>query len=223
MKGAFENGALRGSYQKGSIPAYALPETAAKVPDISGMWDVQAKSAKGEAAWRLVVRQSGAEVSGAVLRVDGDTGVLAGRYRGGKFVLSHFLNARPSLFESTELPDETLEMVQNGAAKYVALRSSVAWAKGLPEPSDPSRWTSVKNPAEPLHYSARDLRGTIVTEADPCFQGKVVLVSVTGSWCPNCHDEAPFLVELYRKYKARELEIVALSFEEEDQLKDLPR
>jgi len=34
-----------------------------------------------------------------------------------------------------------------------------------------------------------------------------------GSWCPNCHDETPFLVELYRKYRGQGLEIVALSFE----------
>jgi thiol-disulfide isomerase/thioredoxin len=40
------------------------------------------------------------------------------------------------------------------------------------------------------------------------------LVNITGSWCPNCHDEAPFLAEVYNKYHDRGLEIVALSFEE---------
>jgi thiol-disulfide isomerase/thioredoxin len=46
----------------------------------------------------------------------------------------------------------------------------------------------------------------------------VVLINITGSWCPNCHDEAPFLAELDRKYRAQGLEIVALSFEEAEQL-----
>ena len=45
-------------------------------------------------------------------------------------------------------------------------------------------------------------------------------MSISGSWCPNCHDEAPFFTELYKKYHAKGLEIVALSFEEEAQLKD---
>ena len=45
-------------------------------------------------------------------------------------------------------------------------------------------------------------------------------MSITGSWCPNCHDEAPFLSELYRTYHAKGLEIVALGFEEADQLKN---
>jgi thiol-disulfide isomerase/thioredoxin len=36
---------------------------------------------------------------------------------------------------------------------------------------------------------------------DPKFKGKVVLAIVTGAWCPNCHDEARYLVELYKKYR----------------------
>jgi thiol-disulfide isomerase/thioredoxin len=63
----------------------------------------------------------------------------------------------------------------------------------------------------------------MVSDTDPRFQGKVVIVSVTGTWCPNCHDEAPFLAGLYRSHHARGLEIVALSFEEPEQLKDLTR
>jgi thiol-disulfide isomerase/thioredoxin len=76
----------------------------------------------------------------------------------------------------------------------------------------------------PLHFSARDLlSGATVTEADPRFAGKVVLLNVMGSWCPNCHDEAPFLQALYRKYHKRGLEVVALSFEDAEQLRDPAR
>ena len=70
------------------------------------------------------------------------------------------------------------------------------------EPSDPSRFTSVKDPTEPFRFSFPDLDGKLVSNTDPRFQGKVVIVSIAGSWCPNCHDEAPFLVELYKKYRA---------------------
>jgi thiol-disulfide isomerase/thioredoxin len=51
----------------------------------------------------------------------------------------------------------------------------------------------------------------------------VVIVNITGSWCANCHDEAPYLAELYRKYKALGLEIVALDFEDTEELKDPAR
>jgi thiol-disulfide isomerase/thioredoxin len=49
-------------------------------------------------------------------------------------------------------------------------------------------------------------------------------VTIGGTWCPNCRDEAPFLVDLYRKYHADGLEIVSLSFEAAgDPLEDKPR
>jgi glutathione peroxidase-family protein len=44
------------------------------------------------------------------------------------------------------------------------------------------------------------------------FQKKVIVVTITGSWCPNCHDEAEVLT-LYEKYPDRGLEIVSLAFE----------
>jgi thiol-disulfide isomerase/thioredoxin len=64
------------------------------------------------------------------------------------------------------------------------------------------------------------VNGRIVSNRDPQFRNKVVLAIVTGTWCPNCHDEAPFLTELYRSYHQKGLEIVALGFEEADQLKN---
>src|SRR5262249_39028044 len=114
----------------------------------------------------------------------------------------------------------TLTVVQNKENPLTAYRADQALAKGLPQPSDPSRFTSVKDPSEPFRFSFADLAGRTVSNTDPRFQGKVVLVNISGSWCPNCHDETPFLVELYKKYKSRGLEIVGLSFEEEAQLKN---
>lgn len=191
-----------------------------RIPNIAGLWDIPVKSAKGESAWRFIVRQSGPEVTGTILRVDGDTGALSGKFQNGKFVLSHFSGARPALVEVTPNADGTIEVVQNRKSKYVALRSNEARLKGLPEPTDPSRHTSVKDPTEPFHFSAPDLSGKLVTDSDPRFAGKVVLLSLGGSWCPNCHDEAPFLVELDKEYSTRGLEVVNLSFEEAEQLQD---
>lgn len=225
-------GKLSGSYGRAGQAAYpfraqpfvARAAGAGKVPSIAGNWEIHLESPKGEAAWSLYIRQSGAEVSAAILRVDGDTGVLSGSYRDGKFVLSHFSGARPNLFELTLGADGALSVVQNGKATYRAIKRADARAQKLPEPADPSRWTSVKDPSAPLHFSARDLlTGATVTEADPRFVGKVVLLNVMGSWCPNCHDEAPFLQALYRKYHKRGLEVVALSFEDAEQLRDPAR
>jgi thiol-disulfide isomerase/thioredoxin len=78
----------------------------------------------------------------------------------------------------------------------------------------------MKDPTEALRFSFPDLEGRLVSNTDARFRGKVVIISITGSWCPNCHDEAPFLAELYRTYHQKGLEIVAFAFEEADQLKN---
>src|SRR5882724_1379445 len=44
------------------------------VPSIDGVWEIPHETNKGEKAWRFIVKQSGADVSAAILRVDGDTG-----------------------------------------------------------------------------------------------------------------------------------------------------
>jgi thiol-disulfide isomerase/thioredoxin len=193
------------------------------VPSIAGMWVIPAESPKGEKAWRFIVRQTGTEVSAAILRIDGDTGALTGIYKDGKFLLSHFDSARPMVLEVTPQKDGTLTLLENHKTERTAVRSEEARAKGIPEPTDPLKHTSVKDPSEPFQFRFPDLNGKIVSNTDARFRGKVVLVNIMGSWCPNCHDEAPFLSELYKKYHDQGLEIVALSFEEADQLKDLSR
>jgi thiol-disulfide isomerase/thioredoxin len=226
LEARVENGELVGRYGRVKSP-YAfrahryqpvVTREGTQIPSVAGWWEIAVKSPKGESAWKLIVRQAEASVSAAVLRVDGDTGELSGQFHDGKFTLSHFSGARPSLWELTPRPDGTLEVVQNRKSTYVARRVAQARAENLPAPTDPSRHTSVKDPSEPLRFSGTTLDGQTVTQADARFQGRVVVVNVSGSWCPNCHDEAPFLAELYAQYRAQGLEIVTLSFEEEDQL-----
>ena len=230
LQAEWKDGTLEGSYSRAGrdYPFRArrfVPPSLddSKAPSIAGLWDVGVRSPKGESAWRFIVRQSGPEVSAAILRVDGDTGVLEGTFRDGKFILSHFDGARPLLLEVTPRSDGTLTLVQNGQNTMTAVRSAEARAKGLPEPTDPTRHTSVQDPTEAFHFRFPDLTGKMVADTDARFRGKVVIVAIGGSWCPNCHDEAPFLMELYRKYHGQGLEIVDLSFEEGDQLKNPTR
>jgi len=229
-----QDGVLTGSYthggRRGGTWAFeARRHTAdakadANAPSISGLWDLEnVRSGKREKTWRFIVEQKGGEVTATILRVDGDTGALSGVYQNGKFVLSHFDGSRSSLMEVTPAADGTLDILEDGRTHMTAVRPAEARAKNLPPPLDFSTHTSVTDPNEPFHFSFPDLNGKIVSNTDPRFQGKVVLVEITGSWCPNCHDEAPFLVDLYKKYHEQGLEIVALSFEEADQAKNPKR
>lgn len=221
-----QDGQLSGEYQRARGAPYPFRATrsataaprAAGAPSIAGSWIFSAKSNKGETAFRFLARQTGADVAATILRVDGDTGTLSGSWRDGRYVLSHFSGARPLLLEVTPVDATTLRLKQNGQTEYLATRADMPRAKDAGEPTDPALHTSVKDPAEPFRFAFPDLTGQLVTNEDPRFRGKVVLVNIGGSWCPNCHDEAPFLSSLYQKYQGRGLEVVGLSFEEGDQL-----
>jgi thiol-disulfide isomerase/thioredoxin len=188
------------------------------VPSLAGNWEMRRNADEVSAprdtrTWQVFLRQSGAEVSGSILRIDGDTGTLSGRWHDGRLRLSHFAGERPNLFEARLNADGTLAVTLNGTAHYLVVRSGDARAKGIPEPPDPTRYTSVTDPTAPFQFAFPDLTGKLVANTDAQFRGRVVILSIGGSWCPNCHDEAPFLSELYKAFHARGLEIVGLMFE----------
>jgi thiol-disulfide isomerase/thioredoxin len=221
-------GRLDGTYTAGSNRPVTIHATrggppaasAVAAPRIAGEWIIPLHSPKGETAWRLIVRQTGAAAQAAILRIDGDTGTLSGRFANGHFQLSHFAGERPALLEATPSSDGSLKLVLtdgSGRRELSAVRPGVAAVQGV-SPTDPTRHTSVADTAQPFQFAFKDLSGRPVSNTDPRFRHKVVLVNIMGSWCPNCHDEAPFLESLYARHHAQGLEIVALDFEQPDQL-----
>jgi thiol-disulfide isomerase/thioredoxin len=195
-------------------------------PSIAGIWIIPHETAKGEKAWRFIVRESGAEVSASILRVDGDTGTLTGNWQDGRFVLSHFDGTRPALMIVKTAADGALAIDQplsKDARQLTAYRIEDARAKGLPDPADFSTHTTMRDPSERFTFRFADADGKIWSESDPKFKDKVLIVNITGTWCPNCHDEAPYLEQLYRDYRDRGFEIVALDFEEPEQQAQLER
>jgi thiol-disulfide isomerase/thioredoxin len=221
------DGKLEGTYTAGvrvtpihAVKAHAAVRAAGPSPRIAGEWIIPVHSPKGETAWRLIVHQKGPAVEATILRIDGDTGTLSGRFDRGVLQLSHFAGERPVLLRVAPRPDGSLGLVltdQSGRKELSALTADRAHAAGA-NPSDPMNFTTVNDKAAPFAFNFPDLAGKSVSNADPRFRHKVVVIDVMGSWCPNCHDEAPYLQTLYAKHRHEGLEIVALDFEQPDQL-----
>ena len=142
----------------------------------------------------------------------GDYGHFAGRVQGDSFALAHFDGSFVYLLTGElRRGGDTLRGIfhagQRTQTPWLAVRST-----GAPHLKSPTEVTTADTTG-PFRFAFPDLDGRVVTEKDPRFRGKVLLVDVFGSWCPTCHDSAPELVKLYRKYHARGLEIVGLAYE----------
>ncbi|MEJ0099738.1 MAG: TlpA disulfide reductase family protein [Pseudomonadota bacterium] len=220
---------------------------AQKVPAIAGSWVIPLDklSSKGEKAFRLIVEQQGADAYASILRVDGDTGAYSGTFKDGKWVLSHFDGHRPGVIEITTKADGTLAVIDHNellnalrgtedrgyveerygdaTPHYTAWREDVAKAKGLPQPDNYLAHTTARDPREKFAFNFPDTSGKQVSQNDAYFKDNVVLAVVTGTWCPNCHDEAQYLVQLDQQYRDQGLRIVALDFEEAEQQGSLDR
>ena len=207
-------------------------DTKADGPAIPGDWEVEVKSSKGESAWQLRIEPSdhSDQVKAVIQRIDGDTGGLWGTWNGSSYRVGHFNAAGPALYSVTPRSDGTLLIrsllpAAHGPAlgDLIARRPADARRLNLAAPTDPTQQTTVKDPTIPFVFRFPDLSGKVFSNTDAQFRGKVIIVAIGGSWCPNCHDEAPFLVSLYKQFHSRGLEIVNLDFEQGDPETDTAR
>lgn len=206
LRGTYTRRTKRGPVHRLFAAKPAAPPKAGKVEQspFSGDWVLT--PAGGGAGAKAHFQMSGGRLTGTILRVDGDFGTLAGPVKGNQVTLTHFDLVRATHVQMEIDGQGRLSGVIDGRTKFTGVRDGAS----MP---DPSTVTRVKDPMEPFQFFAKDLDGKPVTLADDRFKGKAVLITVMGSWCPNCHDEAPFLAELYRKYGPNGLEVVALAFE----------
>ena len=185
---------------------------------LSGEWVMSVGQEPKLSYWRAAFQQKGGEVSGTIIPVSGDWGTMTGSVENGELRLSRFDGINCRVFRAKLTPEGKLEgIVDFGlfdpVRKVIAERITDANKAIVANLPDPMNHTRMNNPAEPLRFSFPDLNGKLVSNTDEMFKGKVVAVSVTGSWCPNCHEESPFLQEMFDRYGKDGFQPVALAFE----------
>lgn len=198
--------------------ATAKPASEKSGQDISGEWLMAVGEEPKLSYWRAAFHQQGVEVSGTIIPVSGDWGQMTGEFENGELRLNRFDGINCRVFRAKLTPEGKLEGVADfglfdPVRKVVAERITEVNKAIVANLPDPMNHTRMSNPAEPLRFSFPDLNGKLVSNTDELFKNKVVAVSITGSWCPNCHEEAPFLQEMFDRYGGEGFQPVALAFE----------
>ncbi|MBC8001334.1 MAG: TlpA family protein disulfide reductase [Opitutaceae bacterium] len=187
--------------------------------DLTGDWILKVGEGEKQRLWRAAFKTDNGRATGTIIPVSGDWGNLDGTWTADQILtLNRFDGINARILKVTLQDDGTLAgFVDLGLPdpqrKVVAERitdRNQALVASLPNPNTHTR---MSNATEPFKFSYPDLDGNIVAWNDARFKGKVVIVSITGTWCPTCHEEAPFLQDLYSRYQSQGLEIVALAFE----------
>jgi peroxiredoxin len=176
---------------------------------VDGDWLLRVGEEGKERVWRASLAQTGNQVTGTIIPLSGDWGTLTGSFDGEHLAISRFDGINAHLFKASLTTRGTLEGRLDSERKVTAERPD---SSKLSVP-DAGNVTRLKNPAEPFRFSFPDANGQTISSTDARFQNKVIVVTITGSWCPNCHDEAEVLKPLYEKYHDHGLEIVSLAFE----------
>lgn len=185
----------------------------APLHDLSGRWQVAFHEPNGSDSLAVgEFSQRGSRLFGTFLNPNGDHRYLAGEVRGNDFKLSTFDGAHAFLFSGTiadsgDIHDASFWSATTWHQNWSAVRDETAT---LP---DAFSRTFLNPGYERFEFAFPDPDGNVVSLDDEKFAGKVVLVTLAGTWCPNCNDEARFMAPLYREYRDQGLEIVALMFE----------
>ncbi len=185
---------------------------------IDGHWAVEFTDQDGTEPARAELHQEGSHVTGTFLTPVGDYRYLEGSYEDGVLRLSTFDGAHAFLFVArAEGSDASARGTLRG--DFWSRDSYHATWTGRPvdeaETILPDAWNAVglTNDGGRFSFAFPDLEGREVSLADERFAGKVVLVNIFGSWCPNCNDEAPLLARFDREYRDRGLAVVGLAYE----------
>ncbi len=182
--------------------------------DVTGRWEVTFEPGQGETEPFKGIGefvQEGNTLRGTFLTETGDHRFLDGTVQGDKLYLSAFDGSHAYLFEAKIQADGTLFGTWYSGKHYkttwTARRNSEF------KLTAPHQLTFLKEGYDTFTFAFENPEGKMVSLDDPQYRGKVKIVQIMGTWCPNCRDETEFLLNYLQKNPSDQLAIVALAFE----------
>lgn len=160
-------------------------------------------------------KTQGNKIYGTFLTTTGDYGHIQGIIDGKKIRMIGFDGIHAFYLKMLHNENNLTGEIFGGTTYKATLTGKVNPNAKLP---DPYKLTYTKNDQK-ISFKLKDINGNEIEFQSPDYNGKVKVVQLFGSWCPNCLDETQFLTQWYSKNKNRGVEIFCLAFERNPNLK----
>lgn len=193
-----------------------------KTIDVGGKWEVtfDYKSDPEKAiglfnSFHQKKKAGNNKISGTFLTETGDYRFLDGVVSNDSIYLSTFDGSHAFLFRA-RLVNDTLWGSFNSGKHYET--NWYATKNERFELTHPDSLTFLVN-KQPIQLQLKDLENQDYVYPNTQTKGKVTLIQIMGTWCPNCLDESRYLASLKAQYKDQ-LEIIAITFETQESVED---
>lgn len=223
VDGLFEENIIEGDWHINYKDNYSIPFKAyhgkdyrfkdkqiTPIADITGQWAVRFGDSKDEYDALGVFKQDGNYLEGTFKTETGDFRFLEGTVQGNKMYLSVFDGAHAYLFTGKIFEDGSISGLFKSGKHYTTNWSAVR--------NDDVRLgnafeLTTATDDKPFHFELKNTEGKPISPSDPAYDGKIKLVQVMGTWCPNCKDETRFLLDYLEKNPSDDLAIFSIGFE----------
>lgn len=181
---------------------------------LNGKWDIKFIGQKGDTTNNVgIFNQDASILTGSILTNAGDLRYLEGALTNDGFQFSAFAGLSPYLIKGKFEGYDSFTgefYTTRGVTKLIGKRNADAAL------ADPYSLAYMKKGFDRLDFTFPNIEGQKVSLSDPRYKDKVVIVSILGSWCPNCLDEMEYLSPWYKENNKRGVEIIGLAFERKD-------
>ena len=157
-----------------------------------------------------IFEQKGNIVTGTFLTTTGDYRYMDGNRVGDSLFLSTFDGSHTFLLKAKIKGNKMTGKFSDSVLGFKNIEATKDNKAVLP---DVKKITYLKEGYDKLNFTFPNEKGENISLSDDAFKGKVTVVQILGSWCPNCMDESMYLAPFYKKNKDKGLEIIGLAYE----------
>jgi thiol-disulfide isomerase/thioredoxin len=225
LRAKIEGNTLKGFYIKNYDPDFRLPFSATQDEDFrfiksgeattnfSGKYQLQFQDEKETYPSIGIFNQEGNHVLGTFLTPTGDYRYLEGNVVGEKLMLSTFDGNHAFLFSAQMVGDSLKGDFYSGKKSHETFKGIKNEKAVMP---DADSLTFLKEGFDKISFSFPDVDHNMISPSDEKYEGKVLILQIFGTWCPNCMDETKFLTQWYNNNHNRGVEILGLAYERKD-------